>query len=50
MTGEGVMSQLGILNSGSRYDLHVGLSPDAPDESAFDDQEGAFGYVHSYES
>jgi pyruvate formate lyase activating enzyme len=44
------MSQLGVLHSGSRYDLHVGLSPDAPDESAFDDEEGAFGYVHSYES
>jgi pyruvate formate lyase activating enzyme len=44
------MSQLGVLNSGSRYDLHVGLSPNAPDESAFDDEEGAFGYVHSYES
>lgn len=44
------MSQLGVLHSGSRYDLRVDLSPDAPDESAFDDQEGAFGYVHSYES
>jgi pyruvate formate lyase activating enzyme len=44
------MSQLGVLQAGSRYDLHAGLSPDAPDESAFYDQEGAFGYVHSYES
>jgi len=45
------MSQLGDLEAGSRYDLHVGISPDAPDESrALDDAEGAFGYAHSYET
>jgi pyruvate formate lyase activating enzyme len=45
------MSQLGNLEAGNRHDLHVGVSPDAPDEGAFrDDGEGAFGYVHSYES
>jgi pyruvate formate lyase activating enzyme len=45
------MSQLGELLAGSRYDLHVGISPDAPDESEFrDEKEGAFGYVHSYET
>ena len=45
------MSQLGNLTAGSRHDLHVGISPDAPDEAEFhDDGEGAFGYVHSYES
>jgi pyruvate formate lyase activating enzyme len=45
------MSQLGVLRAGSRHDLLVGLSPDAPDEGALqDDQEGAFGYVHSYET
>src|SRR5436190_8963422 len=45
------MSQLGNLEAGSRHDLHVGLSPDAPDEAGLrDDGEGAFGYVHSYES
>jgi pyruvate formate lyase activating enzyme len=45
------MSRLGDLEAGSRHDLHVGLSPDAPDEADFrDDGEGAFGYVHSYES
>ena len=45
------MSQLGILPTGSRYDLHTGLSPDAPDESTLPDEEdGAFGYVHSYET
>jgi pyruvate formate lyase activating enzyme len=45
------MSQLGSLEAGSRHDLLVGMSPDAPDEADFrDDGEGAFGYVHSYES
>jgi pyruvate formate lyase activating enzyme len=45
------MSQLGTLEAGSRHDLHVGMSPDAPDESAFeDDGKGAFGYAHSYET
>ena len=45
------MSTLGNLEAGSRYDLRVGLSPDAPDESELkDDGQGAFGYVHSYET
>jgi pyruvate formate lyase activating enzyme len=44
------MSQLGTLEAGSRHDLHVGISPDAPDESEVRDEEGAFGYAHSYES
>src|SRR5262249_50991516 len=44
------MSNLGTLEAGSRHDLRVGLSPDAPDESQFKDEEGAFGYVHSYET
>jgi pyruvate formate lyase activating enzyme len=45
------MSQLANLEAGSRHDLRVGISPDAPDEAAFrDDGQGAFGYVHSYES
>jgi len=45
------MSQLQDLEPGSRYDLHVGISPDAPDESALrDDADGAFGYAHSYET
>ena len=45
------MSTVGTLEAGSRYDLRVGLSPDAPDESQLkDDGEGAFGYVHSYET
>ena len=45
------MSQLGSLEAGNRHDLHVGASPDAPDVSDYrDDGEGAFGYVHSYET
>jgi pyruvate formate lyase activating enzyme len=45
------MSQLGVLEAGSRHDLHVGLSPDAPDENqVLDRRDGTFGYVHSYET
>src|SRR5215475_6056545 len=45
------MSQLGTLDAGSRHDLRIGISPDAPDESqAPDDTEGLFGYAHSYET
>jgi pyruvate formate lyase activating enzyme len=45
------MSQLGNLDAGSRHDLRVGISPDAPDEADLpDDGEGAFGYAHSYET
>src|SRR5215475_2017743 len=45
------MSSLGNLEPGSRHDLRVGISPDAPDEDKFeDDGKGAFGYAHSYET
>ena len=45
------MSQLGTLEAGSRHDLHVGISPDAPDESELrPETDGAFGYAHSYET
>jgi pyruvate formate lyase activating enzyme len=44
------MSELRTLESGSRYDLRKGLSPDAPDESEVRDEEGSFGYCHSYET
>jgi pyruvate formate lyase activating enzyme len=45
------MPELGLLEAGNRHDLHIGLSPDAPEESELGDQsEGAFGYVHSYET
>ena len=45
------MSELQSLEAGSRHDLRVGISPDAPDEDKFqDDGKGAFGYCHSYET
>lgn len=45
------MPQLGNLSPGSRHDLHLGLSPDAPDEDKLESQaDGAFGYCHSYET
>src|SRR5215475_4640998 len=45
------MSTLGNLEAGSRYDLRVGLSPDAPEEGELKDEaQAAFGYVHSYET
>src|SRR4029079_5182112 len=45
------MAAVQKLEAGSRHDLRVGLSPDAPDENLFkDDKEGAFGYCHSYET
>jgi pyruvate formate lyase activating enzyme len=45
------MSQLGVLEAGSRHDLRVGISPDAPATADLrDEEEGAYGYVHSYES
>ena len=45
------MSQVGNLEAGSRHDLRVGLSPDAPDENdVLGNADGTFGYVHSYES
>jgi pyruvate formate lyase activating enzyme len=44
------MSQVGVLEAGSRHDLHVGMSLDAPDESQLQETDGAFGYCHSYET
>jgi pyruvate formate lyase activating enzyme len=44
------MSQVGTLEAGNRHDLHVGVSPDAPDETEVRDEAGAFGYAHSYET
>jgi pyruvate formate lyase activating enzyme len=45
------MAQLGTLEAGSRHDLRVGNSPDAPDESdVLDEKTGTYGYVHSYET
>jgi pyruvate formate lyase activating enzyme len=35
---------------GSRHDLRHDLTPDAPETENYADAEGAFGYVHSYET
>lgn len=44
------MPEVGTLETGSRHDLRVGMSPDAPDEEDLREEEGAFGYAHSYET
>lgn len=45
------MSQVADLVAGSRHDLHIGLSPNAPNEEKLENQaDGAFGYCHSYET
>jgi pyruvate formate lyase activating enzyme len=45
------MPHVGNLEAGSRHDLRIGLSPDAPDEAdVVDEADGTFGYVHSYET
>lgn len=44
------MSTMQTLEAGSRHDLRVGISPDAPDEDKVRDEEGVFGYCHSYET
>jgi len=44
------MAETGTLEAGSRHDLRVGLSPDAPREEDLREEEGAFGYAHSYET
>jgi pyruvate formate lyase activating enzyme len=44
------MSTVQALEPGSRYDLRVGISPDAPDEDKIKDEVGSFGYCHSYET
>jgi pyruvate formate lyase activating enzyme len=38
------------LEEGSRHDLRYGRSPDAPELENYTDGEGAFGYVHTYET
>lgn len=44
------MSTVRAIEVGSRYDLRVGISPDAPDEDKLKEGDGAFGYCHSYET
>ena len=44
------MADLEPIEVGSRYDLRSARSPDAPDTAAFEGGEGAYGWVHSYET
>ena len=45
------MSELESLEAGSRHDLCFPISPGAPDDGHLHDEaDGAFGYVHSYET
>ncbi len=39
-----------VLPEGSRHDLRHDLSPDAPEIENYSEGEGAFGYMHSYET
>lgn len=38
------------IPEGSRHDLRKDLSPDAPETEDYTDEEGSYGYVHSYET
>jgi pyruvate formate lyase activating enzyme len=44
------MSEQGMVDVGSRYDLRVAKSPDAPETAKFEGQEKSFGWIHSYET
>jgi pyruvate formate lyase activating enzyme len=45
------MSELENLEAGSRHDLCIATPPGDPDENYLQDEaDGAFGYVHSYET
>ena len=44
------MSEHGMVDVGSRFDLRVRRSPDAPDTAVFDGGEATFGWIHSYET
>jgi pyruvate formate lyase activating enzyme len=44
------MSEQGMVDVGSRYDLRVAKCPDAPETAKFEGQEKNFGWIHSYET
>ena len=44
------MSEQGMVDVGSRYDLRAAKSPDAPETAGFAGQEKSFGWIHSYET
>ena len=47
---ERMMSEDGMVEVGSRFDLRAGRSPDAPETAGFEGTEATFGWVHSYET
>jgi pyruvate formate lyase activating enzyme len=44
------MSEHGMVDVGSRFDLRTGRSPDAPDTAGFQGEETTYGWIHSYET
>jgi pyruvate formate lyase activating enzyme len=44
------MSERGMVDVGSRHELRVRRSPDAPDTTGFEGRENAVGWIHSYET
>ncbi len=44
------MTENGMVDVGSRYDLRVAKSPDAPETATFEGQESQVGWIHSYET
>ena len=42
-----MMSEDGMVEAGSRFDLRTGKSPDAPETASFEGTEATFGWVHS---
>ena len=44
------MSEHGMVDVGSRFDLRIRRSPDAPETAAFEGRETTFGWIHSYET
>ena len=44
------MTDPGTIEIGNRHDLRVSRSPDAPDTAEYEGKEGAYGWLHSYET
>ena len=44
------MSEQGMVEVGSRYDLRRDRSPDAPETDGYEGEDATYGWVHSYET
>lgn len=44
------MAETGSIDVGSRHDLRVRRSPDAPDTAEYEGEEEAYGWLHSFET